>query len=283
MTTRPIHPRALRRALAVALTSAFVVGVPAYAFADSGPHKAPPGTSKPHRAPSGKTPPKVAKADGGEVDLKALAARYGLSVDRLLKGLVAAKQAGEGGVTASIDAFAAATGVAPAVAKAVVTTLFQDGPGKDAGGPKDPGTAKDRDATKGGEIKKGGAKAGVVVEEDATTTKDSGASRVLGPEGIAVLASTMKVSTQQATEAATALIALADGGHGRIDSDSPEFQAIAAHLGVTPLVLDEGLRAVKQHAGGDDKTGDDKKNGKGVRPGPGPGKTSSAHSTARKA
>ena len=191
------------RAVLGGVAAAAVIAATIGGVAVANPSSAPPST--------GATTPGSSKGPGVEAlpNLAHAAAELGVSPDRLLHALPAAKLATrEGGSisgAAAAAALAAALGVSPARAQRALLTLF---------GAEVPGT---------------GIKTGTAQPPDSV---------------IASLASQLHVSAARAGDVFDALSRMSNPGHG-VDPTSPAFTALANSLGMSPAQLAQNLEAWK--------------------------------------
>lgn len=230
---RTAVPARVGRAGALALVSVLVIAGTTGAAAASGGTSSPDGRSTaagstaPGSAATGSPGTKPGQSDAP--DLKAIAARYGLSLDRLQRGLIAAKRAGgPRDLSAAVTAFSRAAGTSASVAKAIVQLVFQ-APGK-PGTPGKPG--KPGKPGEPGPGKPGSAAPGT--------------GSIFDPAGISLLATRLGVSRTVAARVADALVALAEASGARgVDPTSSGFRAVATQAGVSPQRLEAAITAVK--------------------------------------
>lgn len=238
---RTAVPARVGRAGALALVSVLVIAGTTGAAAASGGTSSPDGRSTaagstaPGSAATGSPGTKPGQSDAP--DLKAIAARYGLSLDRLQRGLIAAKRAGgPRDLSAAVTAFSRAAGTSASVAKAIVQLVFQ-APGKPGtpgkpGKPGKPGPGKPGKPGEPGPGKPGSAAPGT--------------GSIFDPAGISLLATRLGVSRTVAARVADALVALAEASGARgVDPTSSGFRAVATQAGVSPQRLEAAITAVK--------------------------------------
>ena len=199
------------RLVAVAATVAALAGVAAS-----------PAAADPTPSPSA-TKAGAATADS---DLAQQAAALGVTKDRLIAALVAAKQSLAGSTSVTPDAFVAAVaanlGLPVAQVSAVLTPMLTK---PDAPKARGEGTTKAEGEKAEGD-KQGGAEQAQPFSID---------------EAAAVLAASLGIDQAKAKDAMTALVAM-----GRSDTTSSAFQDLAASLGVSADQLEAAVRHLKE-------------------------------------